>query len=188
MHLVERMINKEEAALRELMLLYGDYLLRTTYLLLKDKETCEEVVQDSFITAYEKIKQLEDPTKLKSWLTSIAVNRCRMQMRKWSWKNVFLNLEWFQHTQEDETVEGPEIHFLHNLENQILSSKIQQLDYKYREVIILFYFNELKISEIAALLKSTEGTVKSRLNRGRILLKQLIMEGEKTDAKREANY
>ncbi|KMJ58327.1 RNA polymerase [Bacillus sp. LL01] len=178
MHLVDRLKNKEESALQELMSLYGDYLLRTAFLLLKDKQTCEEVVQDTFIAAYEKIHQLDEHEKLKSWLTSITINRCRMIMRKWSWKNILLNLDWTERTQGDEKVEGPETKLLVNFENKSLSEAIQKLDYRYREVIILYYFNELKISEIAQLLKAAESTVKSRLKRGRAYLKETLAKGE----------
>lgn len=178
MHLVDRLKNKEESALLEVMSLYGDYLLRTAFLLLKDQQTCEEVVQDTFITAYEKIHQLDEQEKLKSWLTSITINRCRMIMRKWSWKNIFLQLDWKERIHGDQKVDGPETRLLLNFENQSLSEAIQILDYKYREVIILYYFNELKISEIALIVKTAESTVKTRLKRGRTYLKEILAEGE----------
>lgn len=178
MHLVDRLKNKEESALQELMSLYGDYLFRTAFLLLKDKQACEEVVQDTFITAYEKINQLVEEEKLKSWLTSITINRCRMLMRKWSWKNILLNFDWTERVQGDEKVDGPETRLIVNFENKSLSEAIQKLDYKYREVIILYYFNELKVSEIALLLKMAESTVKSRLKRGRTYLKDILAKGE----------
>jgi DNA-directed RNA polymerase specialized sigma24 family protein len=85
-----RLIAKDEEALRMLMNQYGNTLLRTAYLLVKDTYVAEEMVQDTFIIAFEKANQLQDPTKLKSWLTTILMNECRARMRKWSWKNILL--------------------------------------------------------------------------------------------------
>ncbi|MFD2045093.1 RNA polymerase sigma factor [Ornithinibacillus salinisoli] len=186
MHLVNRLIEREESALIELMNEYGDYLLRTAYLLVKDHQIAEEAVQDTFMTAFDKINQLDDPSKLKSWLTSIAVNRCRTQMRKWNWKNIFLNLEIVEKVKEDNSVQSPEDDLLVEVWNQNLSNAIQKLDYKYREVITLFYFSEFKIHEIANQTNTKESTIKSRLKRGRILLKEILMEGEDfTDGRQE---
>jgi RNA polymerase sigma-70 factor (ECF subfamily) len=178
LQLVDRLKNKEEYALQELMSLYGDYLLRTAFLLLKDRYTCEEVVQDTFIIAYEKIYQLDEPEKLKSWLTSITVNRCKMLMRKWNWKTILLNFDFAERIRGDEHMESPEAQLIVNVENKLLSESIQELDYKYREVLTLYYFNEMKISEMAVILHTAESTVKTRLKRGRSYLRELIERGE----------
>ncbi|MBM4764402.1 sigma-70 family RNA polymerase sigma factor [Bacillus sp. B15-48] len=178
MDLVDRLLNKEEAALVELMNQYGDYLLRTALLFLKDQQVAEETVQDVFITAYEKINQLTDSSKLKSWLTSILVNRCRTEMRKRSWKQRLLSLNMFDFTQQDDLFLGPEEHLFALAENQHLTKAIHALDYKYREVIVLFYYNEMKITDIAEFIQTKENTVKSRLARGRSLLKDSLMKGE----------
>jgi RNA polymerase sigma factor (sigma-70 family) len=175
---VEGLKEKEESALVDLMNIYGDYLLRTAILLVKDKQIAEEVVQDTFITAFDKIHQLADPGKLKSWLTSILVNNCRSQQRKRSWKDVFLPFNLLERYQKDEGTLGPEDQLLHLMENQQLEVAIHELDYKYREAIILYYFNEMKINEIAHFLGVNENTIKSRLTRGRSQLKEILRRGE----------
>lgn len=175
--LVERLKEKEEHALIELMDEFGDYLLRTAYLLLKDYQLAEEVVQDTFITAFEKVEQLNDPKKLKSWLTTMTINRCRSQQRKWGFKNIFPAIEAVGRSKTDHRL-GPEEELLEKTFNQNVSDAIHKLDYTYREVITLFYYNELKISEIALYTKTKENTVKSRLQRGRIMLKDIMQKGE----------
>ena len=182
MELVDRLMRKEESALVELMNLYGDYLLRTAILLIKDEQAAEEAVQDTFINGYEKINQLTDPVKLKSWLTSILINRCRSQMRKWSWKRIIPRFDLLERYEADESTLDPEDHLLQRLESQRLSKAIHQLDYKYRETIILFYFNDMKINEMALYLKANESTIKSRLVRGRSKLKDILMRGEGDEA------
>ncbi|HEY2420281.1 MAG TPA: sigma factor, partial [Neobacillus sp.] len=68
---------------------YGDLLLRTACLLLRDRQSAEEAVQDTFIQAFAKMNQLQEPERLKAWLVRIVVNRCRMKQRTWSWRNIF---------------------------------------------------------------------------------------------------
>lgn len=175
---IHKLKEKDEHALMEVMHQYGDYLLRTAYLLVKDYQTAEEAVQDTFITAFEKIHQLENPEKLKSWLTAIVLNQCRSRMRKWQWKNIFLHFDAVERINGDETAQSPEEAIVDMALDHNISEAIQQLDYKYREVITLYYFNEMKISEIAAQTKTNENTVKSRLKRARLLLKDLLTKGE----------
>lgn len=178
MGLVDRLMWKEESALVELMNTYGDYLLRTAILLIKDEQAAEEAVQDTFISGYEKINQLTDTGKLKSWLTSILINRCRAHMRTSSWKRMIPRFDLIERYEAGEGTMDPEDHLLQLLESQQLADAIHQLDYKYREAITLFYFNDMKINEIALYLKANESTVKSRLLRGRSKLKEILMRGE----------
>ena len=175
--LLERLRNKDESALIELMKLYGDYLTRTAYLLVKDQHLAEELVQDTFVIAFQKIGQLKEENKLKSWLTSIVMNLARSQMRKWSFKNITLNLESISFTLKNAERNEPEHILLDGLDNKTLHIEIQNLPYKYREIIVLFYYNELKTSEIASLLNMKENTVKSLLKRGRAMLKENLLKG-----------
>jgi RNA polymerase sigma factor (sigma-70 family) len=175
--IIQRLLVKDETALICLMNQYGDYLLRTAFLLVKDRQTAEEVVQDTFIHAYSKIDQLKDASKLKSWLTRITINRCRMKQRTWTWKNLFpiANVEPLM----DEQLEiGLEEQLITKWNHEQLIQAIHQLPYKYREVITLYYFNEMSIQEITEHLGSNDNTIKSQLSRGRMQLKaQLSKEG-----------
>lgn len=181
-NLVSRLKNNEEEALIELMNLYGDSLLRTAILLVKDPQLAQEIVQDTFVIAFQKIDQLHEESKLKSWLLSIATNGCRVRMRKWSWKNIFLH--------QDEDLENQivdefqvEQSFIVMWRDTQLHEAIMILPYKYREVITLFYFQEIAIKEIAELIKEKENTVKTRLARGRALLKTELKKGGVENAK-----
>ena len=173
---VRRLIAKDESALRELMAEYGDELMRTAYLLVKDRQTAEEAVMDAFVQAYAKIGQLKQPDKLRSWLLRIVANRCRMRMRTWSWRSLF-PFERIESLAEG-AEPGPEELLLAQWRGERLSEAIHALDYKYREVIALYYFNELSVAEIAEQLGGNENTVKARLFRARAKLKSLLEEGD----------
>ncbi|NBD23110.1 sigma-70 family RNA polymerase sigma factor [Paenibacillus sp. T1] len=152
-----------------LMDAHGDRLLRTAYLLLKDLQAAEEAVQDTFVQAYRKIGQLEDPAKLGSWLLRIALNRCRMKQRTWSWRHIFPSPRMELDAEPGDP--GPEESLLLELRGVQVHEAIGRLDYKYREVITLFYYQELSVAEIAEQLQTNENTIKARLARGRRLLK-----------------
>lgn len=171
--LVQRLIQKEEAALRELMAIYSNECYRLAYLLLKDRYEADDVIQDLFITAYTKIDSLQDAQKLKSWLISITMNLCRKRQNRWSFRHIFLKSK-----AEDEVQwaasEDVETVVLSVEANEELARHILALDYRYREVISLYYFAEYSIKEISSLLQANENTVKSHLARGRKLLKERL--------------
>lgn len=92
LELAERIRQQNEEAYIETMQLYGEYLTRTAFLLLKDYQLSQEIVQDTFLNAFQKIHQLENPDRLKAWLTTILLNHCRSIMRKAALKMYFLQV------------------------------------------------------------------------------------------------
>ncbi|OMD97491.1 RNA polymerase [Paenibacillus odorifer] len=176
MNIIERIVAKDESALRLLMDEYGDMLLRTASLLLKDRQSAEEAVQDTFIQAYTKMSQLKEPDRLKAWLIRIVVNRCRMRQRTWSWRNIFPAGGSELQTNEDaDFTAGAEELFMVEWHNVRLAESLKNLDYLYRECLTLYYFHEMNIREISEQLNTSENTIKSRLARGRTLLKKILV-------------
>jgi RNA polymerase sigma factor (sigma-70 family) len=176
LNIIERIVAKDESALRLLMDEYGDMLLRTASLLLKDRQSAEEAVQDTFIQAYAKMSQLKEPDRLKAWLIRIVVNRCRMRQRTWSWRNIFPAGGSELQTNEDaDFTAGAEELFMVEWHNVRLAESMRNLDYLYRECLTLYYFHEMNIREISEQLNTSENTIKSRLARGRTLLKKILV-------------
>ncbi|ASA19435.1 sigma-70 family RNA polymerase sigma factor [Paenibacillus donghaensis] len=173
MNIITRIQSGDETALRLLMDEYGNLLLRTACLLLKDRQTAEEAVQDTFIQAYAKIGQLHDPAKLKPWLLRIVLNRCRMRQRTWSWRHIFPGGDALLRADEESASSaGAEERVIAQWNNLRLTEAVQSLKYLYRECVTLYYFHELSVQEISAQLEIPENTIKSRLARGRALLKK----------------
>jgi RNA polymerase sigma-70 factor (ECF subfamily) len=172
----EKIRQGDRQAFAALMERYGDDIYRTAYLLLRDAHHAEDAAQDTFLTAYEKIGQFRGEGSLKSWLVKIAVNHCRRRMRRASWKKLL-----FRDILENEAV-SPQ-----NLAEEAgmrlsLARLIQRLPYKYREVIVLCYYQEMSVEEMAEHLGEKPGTVKSKLHRGRQLLKRAMREEGMEDA------
>jgi RNA polymerase sigma-70 factor (ECF subfamily) len=169
--LVGRLRRGEHAALAEVMERFGDDVYRTAYLLLGDHHLAEDVSQDTFLTAYRKIGQFDGRGAFGGWLRSIAVNHCRSRMRRASWKRLLLRRQ--DQMETAGAAPGPEEISV----RRSLAGEILQLPYPYREVIVLHYYHDLTVKEIAERLGKSEGTVKSRLSRARRQLK-VLLDGE----------
>lgn len=166
--LARRLRRGEHLALADAMERFGDDIYRTAYLLLGDHHLAEDVSQDTFLTAYRKISQYDGRGAFGGWLRSIAVNHCRSRMRRASWKRLLLRRQ--DNTETASADPGPEEISV----RRSLAGEISQLPYPYREVIVLHYYHDLTVKEIAERLGQSEGTVKSRLSRARQRLKVLL--------------
>lgn len=152
--------------LSKLIAEYGDSILRMCYLYLKDYHLAEDVVQETFIQVYSHYDSFRRQCSVKTWIIQIAINLCKNQMRT----------KWFSLRRTDEF---PVLSCTENydsmLEHERLITEIGRLKPDYREVILLFYYQELTVKEIASLLGKKESTVKQRLKRARAHLKQVLV-------------
>ncbi|QAY67813.1 RNA polymerase sigma factor [Paenibacillus protaetiae] len=196
--MVSRLKAGDREALARLMDAYGKEVYRTAALLLKDTHLAEDISQDVFLNAYRKINQLNDPLSIRSWLLRMTVNRCRSHMRRASWKRLLpggSRLLTHETGAADVTlpsqagnaasepvVPGSEAW----VSAKLLRDAIGDLPFRYREVIVLYYYEELPVGAIAEWLGEPAGTVKSKLQRGRKLLKSMLDEGGWADEDRGA--
>jgi RNA polymerase sigma-70 factor (ECF subfamily) len=177
---IEQLKRGDEAALAWVMERYGNDVLRTASLLLKDRHLAEDVSQETFLTAFRKAGQYRGDGSLKGWLLRIAINLCRSRMRRAPWQRLFLRerMDLEQDADDRSESSGNEEPGSANWLNKMtLREEIGRLPMLYREVIVLYYFHEMQIAEIADVLQETEGTVKSKLHRARKKLKQQLEEG-----------
>ena len=171
-------IEKPRPDIEHMMSSYGDSLLRLCFMYLKDYQMAEDAVQETFIRAYTKYDSFRGDSLEKTWLTRIAINICKDTMRRKS----------FGEKPPDEDLPerpdlsaSPEQQALENEQNARLMLEVYRLEPIYREVILLFYYSGLKVSEIASILKTREGTVKTRLMRARMRLGESLKEDYKED-------
>lgn len=147
---------------------YGTHLLRLCFLILEDKGLAEDALQDTFLKAYCKLSSFRGEASLKTWLTSIAINVCKDYKRK-AWFRFQSTTDAYEHTPYSEN-------FTAVFQRDTVLSAIQKLPLKLREVILLYYYSELKIQEISTVLSIPAGTVSVRLKRGREQLKGHLKE------------
>ncbi|MEK4081327.1 sigma-70 family RNA polymerase sigma factor [Solibacillus sp. FSL K6-1126] len=154
---------------------HGEELLRLSYTYVKNKEMAEDIVQDVLLKAYEQRGQFRGDASYRTYLYRMTINRSYDYLRSWSYKNTILTnkiQDIFKGTKSAEQ------YVLERSENQLLGNVVLELPVKYREIIILYYYKELKIDEIAHLLSISDNTVKTRLRRGREKLRDQLKGGE----------
>ncbi|MGG2112509.1 sigma-70 family RNA polymerase sigma factor [Lysinibacillus pakistanensis] len=149
---------------------HGEYCLRVAYLYVKDWAVAEEIVQDVFFAYYCQQERFEQRSSLKTYLVKITVHKSHDHLRSWKNKRHMLleklHIGVSKRTPEKELVEKDD--------RRILTTALFELPIAYREVLILYYYQELKIREIAEILASTENTVKTRLRRARQKLQEKL--------------
>ncbi len=158
---------------------YGDYLLRVAYLYVKDENIAEDIVQDVMMKFYQNQRQFKGQSSLKTYLVKMTVNRSHDYLRSWKSKGLVL----VEKLRGISAKRSPEQQMIKNEDNQVLVKAMFSMTLIYREVLILYYFEELSTVEIAGLLSCPEATIRTRLQRGRRQLKQRLQ-----DENREVMY
>ena len=158
------------AYFEELYERYATDVLRVCYFYLGDRQKAEDVCQDVFVRLITTSPTLQEGRE-KAWLLKVALNRCRDLWRGAWLKRVVLGSPAF------ELVPAPdEIDSL--AEKQEIMQAINQLPATFKEVILLHYYQGYGISEIAEMMELPEGTISSRLSRGRKKLETILKGGD----------
>lgn len=162
---------KELVDIERIIKTYGDSLLKMCMIYLKDRDLAEDAVQDTFIKVYQKYHTFNGESEEKTWIMRIAINTCKNYMRTSWFKKVKTGFE--LETISEEKVEGNLLE--EEMQKQLLQ-EVTALGHKYKEVILLYYYQELSIKEIAKVLDIKEGAVKVRLQRAREKLSMQLKE------------
>lgn len=141
----------------ELVLESERTLYRVSMSMLKNETDCKDAVQAAILAAYEKLDTLKKEKYFKTWLVRILINICNQQLRS---RNRVISLQ--------DYTETPSIS--HDCDIDVKMA-LEQLTMNVREVIVLYYMEDFSVKEISQILKIPNGTVKSRLSKGRVLLK-----------------
>ena len=157
--LVKRLQQGDRAAFDELYTRYRDDALRTASLITGSRADGEDVVQEAFVQCYQRIAQLRDPARFKSWLwtllTRAAWKYCRRRGREEPVAEFFDD-----GAKAGESALGA---VLRTEQSRELFQAVQALEQKQRTVVVLYYYNDMVVRDIARVLECREGTVKSRL-------------------------
>ena len=153
-------------SLEELIEAYQKSLYAAAFNICRNTDDANDVVQDTFIQYYTTKKQFQDEEHLKAWLLRVAINRAKDISRSF-WKKNRLSIEDYADAVPFES-----------REETGLFEAVMRLPEKYREVIHLYYYEDLSIKETARILRITEGSVKMRLSRGRSFMRDVFKEEE----------
>ncbi|HZH59350.1 MAG TPA: sigma-70 family RNA polymerase sigma factor [Metabacillus sp.] len=161
------------AAFQQLVEMHYPVVEKFAYQLGNRHDEVEDITQEVFIRVY---RFLDSFTKAKfsTWLYKITLNVTRdfARKRQSNLRKVFKIQQDFRNTEYPET----EAKVIRNEEDRMLHLAIQRLDEKYRIPIVLFYFHEKKYEEIAEIMSISLSTVKTRILRGKTMLKKVLEE------------
>ena len=136
----------------------------TAFNICKNVEDAKDVVQDTFIAYHTSNQQFKDEQHIRAWLFRVTVNKAKDAIKSF-WHRNKMSLEDYLETLPFESKE-----------DSGLFEAVLNLPKKYRIVIHLFYYEEYNIREISQILHISESNTKTRLSRGRKLLKYVLME------------
>lgn len=144
---------------------YGDPINRTCYLLLGDRTLAEDATQETFIRAWKAMAKYKGDASPKTWLTRIAINTCR-NIRRTAWFRM-----------RDRSVVPDDLPLSAPDEDRTLFLTVQQLPEKYKQVIILRYYQGMSLEEAAGVLDISRSAVHHRLQKALGLLRLDFDEG-----------
>lgn len=155
--------------MQQLVETYGEYIFHLAYVYVKDTQMAEEVTQDVLYTYYEKQQQFRGEASVKTYLTRIVINKCHDELRKMKRRTILQAVLPFM-----KEVKSAEQHVLERVRGESLKGAVWALPIHYREVIMLYYYEDFTVQEMVHLLKVSENTIRTRLRRARQLLKEQL--------------
>ena len=154
-----------DALFEQLVYQHQGRILRLCYLYLHDEDQARDAVQETFFRAYRHWDRFRGDSSAKTWLTRIAINVCR-DLRKTAW---------FRHVDRRITPEDlPDAVVPFTPRDEELILQVMALRKKQREVILLYYYQNMTVTEIAQILGISQSSVSGRLDQARKQLRSTL--------------
>ena len=175
--LIKKFQDGDVGAYNQIVYRYKDRLLNFIYRFLNDLDRSEDLVQDTLLKLYTHKDSYKEIAKFSTWLYTIAANLARTELRKIKRRKTFSITE-LSHDDREFIIESTDVvpgqeDFSQNFEKNVQRA-LAELPDDFKTIIILRDIQELSYDEISKIVKVPLGTVKSRINRGRVKLQQLL--------------
>ncbi|MCL2814654.1 MAG: sigma-70 family RNA polymerase sigma factor [Oscillospiraceae bacterium] len=172
--LIESTLYGDNDAFNQLVLRYQRTVFSAAYSVLRNVHLAEDIAQDAFLAAWQKLNTLKEPDKFGSWVYHVASNKAKDYLKK---HRESISLEHMEHTVADNAYNPESLFFPGTYDS--LHEAVENLSEKLRIAIKLHYFEASSIEEIARQLKISAGTVKWRLHEGREKIRKGMMQMSK---------
>lgn len=165
---------------------YSEKALRTAYLIVGNKNIAEDIVQEAFYECYRGIKKLRNPETFEAWFNKLLIRVCWRMAAK-ERRSVCDSLNETYGENADNCIAATDPFENYDI-NAAVKKAINKLDTPLRTTVILFYYNDMSIKDIARVLSCMQGTVKSRLHNARKYIERdlrnanLILPSEKIES------
>lgn len=168
---VQKAQNGDNKAFEAIIMEIIDDLYRVAYGILENQEDASDAISSATLKAYEKITTLRELEFFKTWITRILINECNSIIKQ---KRKVVYIENYEENQNDS--------YISNNETSIdIKQAMKNIDKDLKQIVILYYFDDLSVEEISNILQIPKGTVKSRLSRARQVLAKELIDGYNED-------
>ena len=151
---------------------YKDAIFRMVYVHIGDFHRSEDITQEIFIRIYRSLSKFRGDSSIYTWIYRISINTIRTYAKKDRTIADTLSVDHMEDIPDDAWDEEK---LVEGLQNSSVISLIQRLPDKYKEVLVLYYYQDLKVEDICSVLNEPSGTIKSKLHRGRNMLKDMMI-------------
>lgn len=155
--------------IENLISLYGNDVLRIATAYTHNPTISEDIFQEVFIKVACNIHNFKNKSSEKTWIIRITINTCKDYLKS-SWNKKVIPMETIEHASNSYA----EDNILTNEKSDIIIQEILKLPIKYREVLLLYYYQDLLTSEIAKILGLSDASVRTRLRRARDIIKEKL--------------
>lgn len=179
--LIAECLNGRSAAFGELVRRHQDRLYHSIYRVLDNAEDAYDAVQEAFLNAYQSLNSFKGDAEFFTWLYRIAFNTAISLKRK---RRAVLRLEWDQGDRpgmepaDESAYSSPSSNLERSEDEAALQDALNRLSPEHRAVLVLKDLEGQKYEDIAEILAVPIGTIRSRLHRARVELRDLLIEGE----------
>ncbi len=180
--LIRRAQNKEHDAFDELVTIQQRYVFSLAMRIFRNKEDAEDLVQNTFVRVFRTIHQYNGDSRFTTWLYRLVINLARDELRARGRKVPIINPGGEQQDdfdpvtliEDNDVARDPQAALEHNETRRQLDRAINKLEPHFQLTLTLFYFEDLKYTEIAEILDIPLNTVKSHIRRGKERLREII--------------
>ena len=161
----------DDETFSRMVLEYQEKLLRMCRMYLRDDAAAEDAVQETFLKAYRALPKFRNECSEKTWLMRIAVNTCKDMTRS----------AWFRHTEKRIAWDSLSLPMEPSgmEEKEELALAISRLPRKYKDALLLYYYQDMSQEEVAKALSTTPSNISKRLKHARNLLREALERGAK---------
>ncbi len=170
---VARALAGDERAFQEIITQYSTLMLRTAWMIVKDRDIAEDVVQDALIQMWHHLPDLREAGSLRPWLMRIVVNQCISFKRRLARSTAFTRQAIAE--QEVDLIASAAEHYKGHLErNWDLAQAIENLPLKQKTAIKLHYYDGMTLPEMSRSLQISENTLKKRIQAALVNLRNML--------------
>lgn len=163
---IKKAINGDKNAFTNIIKDNKEYLYKTAYMYVKDEAKALEILQETIMRGYKGINKLNEPSFFKTWITRILINVAVDTIKREA-----------KITEINESICVELNKSIYIEERLDLYNAVDLLRDKYKTIVIMKYFNDMKIKDISILMDIPENTVKTSLNRAKKELRTILREG-----------